>query len=99
MDADFHILDPDQDDLMVITAQIALYDVSKVLVDQGSLINILYWATFLKMDLSEDIIAPFNELIMGFAGERVDTRGYLDLRTWLGVGKEAKELRVRFLLE
>ncbi|XP_047163508.1 uncharacterized protein LOC124833152 [Vigna umbellata] len=36
--------------------------------------------------------------IVGFTGERVDTRGYLDLRTRLGTDKEAKELRTRFLL-
>lgn len=50
------------------------------------------------MDLYEDIITSFNEQIMGFIGERVDTRGYLDLRTRLGTGREAKELRIRFLL-
>ncbi|XP_014523041.1 uncharacterized protein LOC106779453 [Vigna radiata var. radiata] len=97
-DADFHAPEPDQDDPMVITPEIALYDVSKVLIDQDSSVNILYWTTFLKMDLSEDIICPFNEQIVGFVGERVDTRGYLDLRTRLGMQDDAKELRVRFLL-
>ncbi|XP_017428565.1 uncharacterized protein LOC108336606 [Vigna angularis] len=97
-DADFHAPDPDHDDPMVITTEIARYDISKVLIDQGSSVNILYWTTFLKMDLSEDLIASFNEQIVGFAGERVDTRGYLDLRTRLETGKEARELRVRFLL-
>ncbi|XP_017411652.2 uncharacterized protein LOC108323671 [Vigna angularis] len=96
--ADFHAPDPDHDDPMVITANIARYDVGKVLVDQGSSVNILYWSTFQKMDLSEDLIAPFNEQIVGFSGERVDTRGYLDLRTRLGTSREAPELRVRFLL-
>ncbi|XP_047163972.1 uncharacterized protein LOC124833515 [Vigna umbellata] len=95
---DFHALDSDHDDPMVITANIAWYDVSKVLVDQGSSVNILYWSTFQKMDLFEDLIAPFNEQIVGFSGERVDTRGYLDLRTRLGTSREAPELRVRFLL-
>ncbi|XP_014524276.1 uncharacterized protein K02A2.6-like [Vigna radiata var. radiata] len=97
-DEDFHAPDPDQDDPMVITARIAEYDVSKVLIDQGSSVNILYWTTFQKMGLSEDIIAPFGEQIVGFAGERVDTRGYVDLRTRLGTGDKAKELRTRFPL-
>ncbi|XP_014511667.1 uncharacterized protein LOC106770368 [Vigna radiata var. radiata] len=72
-DVDFHAPEPDQDDPMVITVEITLYDVSKVLIDHGSSVNILYWMTFLKMDLSEDIICPFNEQIVGFVGERVDT--------------------------
>lgn len=97
-DADFHAPNPDQDDPMIITAEIAWYDVSKVLIDQGSSVNILCWATFVKVDLSEDIIAQFNEQIVGFAEKRVDTWGYLDLRTRLGTGKEARVLRIRFLL-
>ncbi|XP_017426213.1 uncharacterized protein LOC108334788 [Vigna angularis] len=96
--ADFHAPDPDHDDPMVITASIARYDVGKVLVDQGSSVNILYWSTFRKIALFEDLIAPFNEQIVGFSGERVDTRGYLDLRTRLGTSREAPELRIRFLL-
>ncbi|XP_014522212.1 uncharacterized protein LOC106778739 [Vigna radiata var. radiata] len=95
---DFHAPDPDQDDPMVIAAPIAQYDVSKVLVDQGSSVNILYRTTFRRMEIGEDIIALFNEQIVGFAGERVDTRGYLDLRTRLGSNDDGKELRVRFLL-
>lgn len=35
---------------------------------------------------------------MGFAGERVDTRGYVDLCTRLGVGRESEEKRVRYLV-
>ncbi|XP_017415437.2 uncharacterized protein LOC108326436 [Vigna angularis] len=97
-DADFHASDPDHDDPMDVTVKIARYDVSKVLVDQGSSVNILYWSTFKKMDLSEDLIAPSNKQIVGFSGERVDTRGYLDLRTRLGTCRDAPELRVRFLL-
>ncbi|XP_047179010.1 uncharacterized protein LOC124845868 [Vigna umbellata] len=60
-DEDFHAPDPDEDDPMVITAVIAQYSVGKVLVDQGSSVNILYWKTFQQMDISEDLIAPYNE--------------------------------------
>ncbi|XP_027927842.1 uncharacterized protein LOC114184730 [Vigna unguiculata] len=50
------------------------------------------------MNLSEDLIVPYNEQIVGFSGERVDTRGYLDLRTRIGSRKDGREVRVRFLL-
>ncbi|XP_017441044.1 uncharacterized protein LOC108346478 [Vigna angularis] len=95
---DFHAPDPNQDDPMVIMAVISQYTVAKVLIDQGSSANILYWKTFQQMNLSKDIIASFNEQILGFAGERVDTMGYVNLRTSLGTERGAKELKVRFLL-
>ncbi|XP_014491061.1 uncharacterized protein LOC106753722 [Vigna radiata var. radiata] len=97
-DEDFHAPDPDQDDPMVITAIIARYSVGKVLVDQGSSANILYWKTFQQMEIPDESIMSFNEQILGFAGERVDTRGYVDLRVSLGTETGAKELRVCFLL-
>ncbi|XP_014492201.1 uncharacterized protein LOC106754662 [Vigna radiata var. radiata] len=45
-DEDFHAPDPNQNDPMVIIVIIAWYGVGKVLVDQGSSTNILYWKTF-----------------------------------------------------
>ncbi|XP_027922774.1 uncharacterized protein LOC114180671 [Vigna unguiculata] len=50
------------------------------------------------MNLSKDLIVPYNEQIVGFSGERVDTRGYLDLRTRIGSRRDGREVRVRFLL-
>lgn len=98
LNEDFHAPDPEQDDLMMITAIIARYSVGKVLIDQVSSVNILYWKTFQQMDLSEDLIVPYNKKIVGFVGERVDIQGYLDLRTSLGAERGAKELKVKFLL-
>ncbi|XP_014503276.1 uncharacterized protein LOC106763624 [Vigna radiata var. radiata] len=91
-DEDFHAPDPDQDDPMVIVAMIARYQVGKVLIDQGSSANILYWKTFQQMDIPEGVVRPFHEQIVGFAGERVDTRGYVELKVSLGLEKDAKEL-------
>ncbi|WVY91024.1 hypothetical protein V8G54_036538 [Vigna mungo] len=97
-DEDFHAPDPEQDDPMVITVEIARYGVSRVLVDQGSSVNILYWKTFKQMEISVDLIVPYDEQLVGFAGERVDTRGYLDLWTRLGAGGDGDEKKVRYLL-
>jgi len=44
-------------------------------------------------------VEAFDEQIVGFAWERVDTRGYIDLDTKLGEGNECcKTIRIRFLL-
>lgn len=43
---DFHTPNPYQDDPMVITIVIARYSIGKVLIDQGSSTNILYWKRF-----------------------------------------------------
>jgi len=73
---------------MVITVKIENFTVMKTtLVDQGSSVDILYWSTFKKLQVSESEIQPHNDQIVGFSGERVDTKGYVDLYTKFGEGK------------
>lgn len=61
VDKNFKALDPDHDDPMAITIEIARYKVNEVLLDQGSSINTLYRKTFQKMDFSKDLIVTYNE--------------------------------------
>ncbi|XP_068466361.1 uncharacterized protein [Phaseolus vulgaris] len=98
-DADFRTIDPKHDDPMVVTIKVANFVVIKMLIDQGSFIDILYWKTFKKMALSQDVVEPFNEKIVGFVGERVDTRGYIDLDTKFDKDNDfCKIIRIRYLL-
>jgi len=67
-DNDFTAIDPAQDNPMVITVEINKFEITKVLVDQGSSVDILYWETFKKMQISEAEIQPYNEQIVKFSG-------------------------------
>jgi len=66
---------------MVITIEIENYAIKKILVGQGSSADILYWATYQKLQLPDKAMVPYDEPIYGFSGEQVSTRGYIDLHT------------------
>ena len=58
---------------MVVTIEVANFVIMKTLIDQGSSVDILYWKTFRKMGMSDDDIVQYDEQIIGFAGQRVNT--------------------------
>lgn len=58
---------------MAVIVEKVRYGVSKVLIYQGSSVNILYWKTFQRVDLLEDLIILYNEQIIDFTGEWMDT--------------------------
>jgi len=62
---------------MVITNEVANFVVMNTLVDQDSSIDILSWKSFKKLGLSEETMVPMEEQIVGFLGERVNTKGSL----------------------
>jgi len=98
-DRDFRNIDTRQDDPMVIAIEVANCEIRKTLVDQGSSVDVLYWKTFKKMSLNEDAIIPLEEQIVGFSGERVDTKGYIDLRTKFGnTDRGHRMILVRYLI-
>ena len=97
-DSDFQGTDPNQDDPMVITVEVENFAVKKVLIDQGSSVDILYWKTFNKMQIPLADLTPHNEPIYGFSGERVPTKGYIDLHTTFGEGRQTKTIPIRYLV-
>ena len=69
---------------MVFSIVIANFMVYKVLIDQGNSINILYWKTFQRLQISPSTIQPKYGPFHGFSGEIVETRGYVDPMTTFG---------------
>jgi len=67
--------------------------------DQGSSVDILYWRNLEKMRLDKSEIIPLDEQIVGFSGERVYTKGYIDLHTRFGEpGRGQKTISVRYIV-
>jgi len=88
------VSDPKQDDPVVVTATIANWRVYKVLIDQGSLVDVLYWSIFLKLNIPESTVQPYVEPLLGFANQRVHARGFVYLLTTFGAGQVYKTLVV-----
>jgi len=93
-DNDFQAVDPEHDDLMVISVEIEDFAVRKTLVDHGSSEDILYWSTLKKLGISETDIQHYSEPIVSFLGERMDMRGYIDLFTKFGGGKVMRTVKI-----
>ena len=63
------------DDAIVITLLIVDYTTRRVLVDNGSLADILYYPAFQQMRLGRDQLRPVNSPLVGFDGMKVQPMG------------------------
>jgi len=83
---------------MVITIELKNFGVKKVRIDQGSLVDILYWTTYQKLQLPTIAMVPYDELFYGFFGGKVSTREYIDLHVVLREGHQTKIVPISFLI-
>ncbi|XP_057432518.1 uncharacterized protein LOC130725292 [Lotus japonicus] len=96
--ADFQGIKTNRDDHVVIMVRINSFNVRRVLLDQGSSADIIYGDAFEQLGLTDRDLMPYTGTLVGFSGERVWVRGYLDLDTIFGIDENAKLLRVRYLV-
>jgi hypothetical protein len=57
------------DDSLVVMMTVANHAIHRILVDNGSLADILYWPAFQQMGIERDRIKPFGSSLVGFGGE------------------------------
>jgi len=79
--ADLRDVVPHDNDPVVISVVTAGRKVHRVLIDQGSSADVMFWSTFNKLQLSPDLLRAYTGCLYGFAGDQVEVRGYLELRT------------------
>ncbi|XP_015955674.1 uncharacterized protein LOC107480066 [Arachis duranensis] len=72
---DFNHTDVNYDDPVVISVQLGDLIVRKVPLDPGSSTDVLFFTTFEKMKLSNNILQPYHGDLVGFSGERVPVLG------------------------
>ena len=72
------------DDAIVISMPIVDYTTRRVLVDNGSSVDILYYPTFQKMRLGRDQLRPINSPMVGFGGMKVQPVGTVTLPVVVG---------------
>ncbi|XP_020206004.1 uncharacterized protein LOC109791150 [Cajanus cajan] len=70
-DADYKGVAPHEDDPIVVSTIVMGYNVKRVLVDQGSLADILFWETFVGMKIPNDRLVPYTGTLVSFAGDQV----------------------------
>ncbi|XP_068486780.1 uncharacterized protein [Phaseolus vulgaris] len=96
--ADLRDVVPHDNDPVVILVIIAGRKVHRVLIDQGSSADVMFWSTFNKLRLSPDLLRPYTGCLYGFADNQVEVRGYLELRTTFTDGAASRTESIRYLV-
>ena len=72
------------DDALVVSIRVEDYNMHRVLVDNGSLANILYYLAFQQMGIGKERLIPMNAPLVGFGGTRVLPLGAITLSVVVG---------------
>ena len=96
--ADLQDVVPHDNDPIVISLVTTWRKVHRVLVDQGSSADMMFWPTFNKLQLSLDHLKPYPGCLYGFAGDQVEVRGYIELRTTFTDGTVARTEKIKYLV-
>ncbi|XP_072058029.1 uncharacterized protein [Arachis hypogaea] len=96
--ADFNSNIQNLDDPVVITLQLGDLLVKKVLLDPGNSADVLFYSTFQKMKLSDNMLQSTGGDLVGFSGERVPILGSVWLQTTLGEQPLSKTNDIQYLV-
>jgi len=59
---------------------------------------VLFWSTFVKLRLSLDQLRLHDKCFFSFAGDQVECRGYIDLRTTFSYEEAARTIVIRYVV-
>ncbi|XP_059451437.1 uncharacterized protein LOC132182235 [Corylus avellana] len=86
------------DDALVVTVTVANHVLHRILVDNGSSADILYWSVFKQIGIDRSRIKPFGSPLVGFAREQVQPIGIISLPVTAGIALRQSTIMVDFLV-
>ena len=97
-DSDLEGCQHPHDDPLVIRAVVANKTILWVLVDNGSLVNIIFTSAFDKMGIGREKLEPVSTYLRGFSREKVLPLGSIQLVLTLGDPPFQETTIIRFLI-
>ena len=73
------------DDALVVTLRIGGYDVKRVMIDQGSVVDIMYPDLYKGLDLKSEDLAAYSSPLVSFEGRMVAPKGQIRLPVQTGM--------------
>ncbi|XP_068503869.1 uncharacterized protein [Phaseolus vulgaris] len=95
---DFRDVVPHDNDPIVVSLITAGRKVHRVLMDQGSSADVMFWPTFTKLQIPLDQLRPYGGCLYGFAGDQVEVRGYIELRTTFTDEAASRTEKIKYLV-
>jgi hypothetical protein len=93
---DFKLKSANHNDAMVIEVNIAGWVIGKILVDNGSSADILFFKTFERMNLSQHLLHPPEYPLQGFRGKPIKPVGKVSLPVSFGDQDNARTETLTF---
>ena len=72
------------DDALVVNVRVRDYNMHRMLVDNGSSADILYYTAFQQIGINRALLTPTNAPLVGFGGTRVLSLGAITLLVTIG---------------
>ncbi|RRT41456.1 hypothetical protein B296_00043701 [Ensete ventricosum] len=89
---------PDHDDALVIIVRIANARVKQIMIDIGSVADILYFEAFQKLGLTDQDLTPLTSMLIGFTGDSIAPLRTMTLPLTIGEEPHTKTLMVIFMV-
>ncbi|GAV75194.1 hypothetical protein CFOL_v3_18673, partial [Cephalotus follicularis] len=97
-EADYEGVRLPHDDPVVVTLLVELFTMKSILIDSGSLADILYKHTFDQLRIPVDKLKPVKTPLVGFIGETIHPLGSINLSMVAGTAPRQTQVEMTFLV-